>query len=197
MPLNWRGKIAFHCQRIDYFVQEMLCGDLSEAGREPVLSSLKFIGVLFEVRKSLSIFARRRSVRVLLLHDSGCDFSFHWKIGMPLLQPFCPQLPSLVQDQSCVPAQSNRATYFSETNYSSNKLLGNALVVSQNTVLYHSPKGILYQRSDLVITELINQIRPHQYFHFVKDEGSSHTFPWVAVHLLKPPSQGTGSQVKS
>ena len=149
------------------FVQERLCGAVSEAGKEPALSSLKLTGVLFEVRKSLAIFDWRRSIRVLLLHDSRCEFSFHWKTGMPLLQPCCPQLPSLVQDQSWVAAQSISATYFSETNYSSNKLLENALVISQNTVLYHSPKGILYQRSDLVITELINQIRPHQCFYFV------------------------------
>lgn len=145
MPINWWGKIFHSAESIIRLVLcsgDALCGYLQ--GWQGASFVLKFTGILFEIRKSLAIFVRRRSIWLLLLCDNRCDFSFHWKSGMSILQLFCPQLHSLVKDQRCVPAQSNCTTYFSETNYSFSKLLGNALVVSQNTVLYHSLRGILY-----------------------------------------------------
>lgn len=158
------------------FAQKMLCEGLWEAGREPVHSLLKFIGVHFEVSKSLAIFPRK-SIQVLLLCNNRLDFAFHWKGEMSLLHLFCPQLPSLVQDQGWALSESNCATFFSETNYSSNKLLGDVLVISQNTILYHSPKGILYQQSGLVVSEPINQIRPHWHLYFVKMKAAATPSP--------------------
>lgn len=64
VPLNWWGKVAFHSAFhslwvVLCFAQKMLCEDLWEGGREPVRSLLKFIGVRFEVSKSLAIFCKR------------------------------------------------------------------------------------------------------------------------------------------